>query len=150
MDALTPKQESFSQAIVSGLSQAAAYRSAYAADNMCPEAIWVEASRLAANPLVTLRIAQLTDAVAKASITAAAWTLDRQVEESAVNLTGARKDSQWAAANGALANIGNLTGALKGTQAGPEIRITKVTVVLKEPEGLPEVIDPVPSLPESL
>ena len=105
-------QDNFSQGVASGLTQSYDYKAAGYCENMSPDAIYVEASRLMDNPKVSLRIAELKLAVTEASTTAAAWTLDKQVSESASNLLGARKDHQWGAANGALANIGKLTGML--------------------------------------
>lgn len=57
--ALTPQQEKFAQGIVSGLTQADAYRAAYKTAKMKAEVIWVKASELAANGMVTVRIAEL-------------------------------------------------------------------------------------------
>lgn len=57
--ALTAKQEAFCQAVVSGMSQADAYRTAYAAKKMSAPAIAVEASKLMANPKVSLRVQEL-------------------------------------------------------------------------------------------
>ena len=110
--ALTAKQEAFAQGLADGLSQAAAYRAVYAPDNMLASPLVAGAARLAANPNVSAMARELKAALAAAVTTAAAWTLDRQVEESAVNLAGARGDRQWAAANGALTTIGKLTGVL--------------------------------------
>lgn len=57
--ALTAKQEAFCQAILSGMSQADAYRTAYAVKKMSAPAIAVEASKLMANPKVSLRVQEL-------------------------------------------------------------------------------------------
>lgn len=57
--ALTPKQEAFCQAIVSGMSQADAYRTAYAASKMTNKQIWEEASKLMASPKVSQRTQEL-------------------------------------------------------------------------------------------
>lgn len=56
---LTPKQEAFAIAFVETSNATAAYRSAYSTSKMSPGAIFVEASRLAANPKVALKIAEL-------------------------------------------------------------------------------------------
>ena len=64
--ALTPKQEAFALAVVETGNQAEAYRRAYDATGMSPGATWVEASRLAANPLVSLRIEELLTDMARA------------------------------------------------------------------------------------
>jgi phage terminase small subunit len=56
---LTQKQENFALLLVSGCSKADAYRQAYNAENMADASIHVEASRLAANPKVALRLKEL-------------------------------------------------------------------------------------------
>jgi phage terminase small subunit len=54
----SPQQEKFAQSVASGMSLSDAYRAAYKTGKMKPEAIWVEASKLAANPMVTLRVSE--------------------------------------------------------------------------------------------
>ena len=56
---LTPKQEKFAQRLVETDKPSESYRYAYDAENMCAEAISVEACRLQDNPNVSLRIEQL-------------------------------------------------------------------------------------------
>ena len=68
---LTAKQEAFARACASldnPLSLSDAYRAAYNAQDMSPEAIGVEASRLAANPIVALKIRDLRDEAAESAI----------------------------------------------------------------------------------
>ena len=65
---LTPKQEEFAKAIVEGMNQADAYRSAYSCKNMSDNAIYVNASKLASDAKVALRIKELRDELAKPSI----------------------------------------------------------------------------------
>ncbi len=57
--ALTPKQEAFAQAIVSGMSQADAYRKAYDAGNMKPATVQSKASILMADGKVRARVEEL-------------------------------------------------------------------------------------------
>ena len=68
--ALTAKQENFAQAVAGGMTQADAYRSAYDAVGMQNESLYVEASRVAADPNVSLRIKDLKEAIACAAL----WT----------------------------------------------------------------------------
>lgn len=68
--ALTGKQEAFAQAVASGMTQADAYRSAYDAENMGGNSIGVEACRLMADPIISLRVKELKEAIAIAAI----WT----------------------------------------------------------------------------
>ena len=53
------KQEQFAQLIAGGMSKAEAYREAYNAENMADESIWVNASKLASDTKITLRIAEI-------------------------------------------------------------------------------------------
>lgn len=73
---LTGKQEEFAKNIVQGMNQADAYRSAYDAEDMSDNAIYVEASRLIDNPNVALRIKELRDELAKATIMSAQERLE--------------------------------------------------------------------------
>ena len=73
---LTAKQETFAQKIVEGMNQADAYRSAYNCKNMSDNAIYVNASKLAADAKVTLRIKELRDELAKPTIMSAQERLE--------------------------------------------------------------------------
>ena len=57
---LTAKQDTFALEVVNGCSFSDAYRRAYGAENMKPQVIHIEASRLAANPKVALRLGELS------------------------------------------------------------------------------------------
>lgn len=59
MATLTAKQEAFCQAIVSGMSQADAYRAAYSAGSMKPETVQKRASELMRNGEVAGRVAAI-------------------------------------------------------------------------------------------
>jgi phage terminase small subunit len=65
---LTAKQEAFAQAVADGMTQSDAYRSAYNAGKMKPEAIHVNASKLMADAKVALRVASLREALASKSL----------------------------------------------------------------------------------
>ena len=56
---LTEKQETFALKVIDGLSLSDAYRQSYKSEKMKSPTIHVEASRLAANPNVALRIQEL-------------------------------------------------------------------------------------------
>jgi len=62
---LTPQREKFAQIIVSGENQSDAYRQAFKAGKMTAKQIHEEASKLAANPKVAQRIAELRALVVK-------------------------------------------------------------------------------------
>lgn len=57
--ALTAKQEAFALAVVSGMNQSDAYRSAYNAENMKPETVQKRASELMGDGEVAGRVAEL-------------------------------------------------------------------------------------------
>lgn len=71
MNKLTSQQEKFAQQVAAGLSQSDAYRFSYPASKKRADAtVWVDASKLAANPKVSLRIKELkTKAAAQCLIT---------------------------------------------------------------------------------
>lgn len=58
-DKLTPKQQAFALAYVETGNASEAYRRAYNAENMSPDALKVEASRTLAKPNVALTVAEL-------------------------------------------------------------------------------------------
>ena len=68
--ALTAKQEAFAQAVAGGMTQADAYRSAYECDNSSEQVIHNESSLLMQNREVSVRVAELKEAIAIAAI----WT----------------------------------------------------------------------------
>lgn len=91
---LTPKQEQFVQNILEGMTQADAYRSAYSCKNMSDNAIYVNASKLASDDKVTLRLKELRDQLAKPSIMSAQerleWLTER-IEDDAVDINAKLK-----------------------------------------------------------
>ena len=83
---LTAQQEKFCQCIADGLTQADAYRASYKAGKMTDEAIYVDASRLASNPKVSLRLKELKDALASKQL----WTREQSVAQLIKELDGDR------------------------------------------------------------
>lgn len=75
MTTLTAKQEAFCQAIANGLNQSDAYRSAYNAGKMKDNSINVNASKVAADAKVSLRIKELRDELASKSL----WTREQSI-----------------------------------------------------------------------
>ena len=73
---LTTKQEQFAQNIISGMSQADAYRSAYAVKKMTDKTVWESASKLLATPKVSARVAELRERMASESIMTAKQRLE--------------------------------------------------------------------------
>jgi len=58
-DKLTDKQESFAQAVASGLDQSSAYRQNYSCDGWADKSVWTEASKLCSSTKVLQRIKEL-------------------------------------------------------------------------------------------
>lgn len=73
---LTAKQELFVQNIIQGMSQADAYRSAYSCKNMSDNAVYVNASKLAADTKVALRLKELREQLATPAIMSAQKRLE--------------------------------------------------------------------------
>lgn len=73
---LTAKQERFVNNIIKGMSQADAYRSAYAAKNMSDNAIYREASLLMSNPKIAQRFAELSSKTEKSKVMTAQERLE--------------------------------------------------------------------------
>ena len=112
---LTHLQENFAQNIVAGMNQAEAYRAAgYTWETMQPATVWELASKLAADPKVAARVAQLRQPV----VARVAWDLGRLVAEYEVNVELGRTVDQrgipiaLGASNSALTGIGKALGIL--------------------------------------
>lgn len=67
-DRLTPKQEKFVNALVSGMSQREAYMSAYVCSRWKPETVDSQASRTMANPKIRARYDELVAEAAKGAV----------------------------------------------------------------------------------
>ena len=64
---LTAKREKFCQNLINGMTQADAYRAAYNTKGMSDKVVWQEASLLAKNPKVALRLKELREELAEAN-----------------------------------------------------------------------------------
>lgn len=73
---LTAKQEKFVQNIITGMTQADAYRNSYNAKKMTDKQIWEEASKLMAKPKVAQRVQELRAEMANESIMSAKERLE--------------------------------------------------------------------------
>ena len=107
---LTPKQEAFAQAYVETGNASEAYRRSYDAANMRPEALHVEASRLLADPKVSLRIAHLR----KVATEATQVTLTSHLRKLAELRNRATTKGQFAAAISAEIGRGKVAGLYDG------------------------------------
>lgn len=98
---LTAKQEQFVQNIIQGMSQADAYRSAYACKNMSDNAVYVNASKLMANTKVALRLKELRDELAKPSI----MTAQERLEFLTQVINGTKGEKAFEEVNGDLVEV---------------------------------------------
>ncbi|MBQ5655936.1 MAG: terminase small subunit [Bacteroidaceae bacterium] len=73
---LTAKQEVFVQNLVTGMSQADAYRSAYSTKNMSDKTIHEAASRLVSDSKVSARLSELRSQLTKETIMSAQKRLE--------------------------------------------------------------------------
>ncbi len=105
--ALTPKQEAFAQAIVTGISQSDAYRLAYkVGPKTKPESVNQNASRIMANVNVMSRVAELRLPVAKK----AQITLESHLDDLMRLRNMAAKEKQYSAAIAAEIARGKASG----------------------------------------
>lgn len=124
---LTPKQEAFAQAIVTGVNQSDAYRTAYSVKpGTKPESVNVAASKLMGDAKVTQRVAELREPVArKAQI-----TLESHLDDLMRLRNMAAKEKQYSAAISAE--------IARGKASGVHIEKSEQTVTTK---ALPTSID---------
>jgi phage terminase small subunit len=105
---LTPKQEAFACAYVETGNASEAYRRVYSAGRMTQRAVEVEASRLLANPKVTLRVSNLKSEHA----TRHNVTVDSVTEMLKADRELARELNQPAAAVSAIMGLAKLHGLI--------------------------------------
>lgn len=105
---MTPKQEAFALAYVETGNASEAYRRAYNAENMKPEAVWVEASRTLADPNVSLRVMELQQENAERLFV----TVDSLTRELDEDRQLARQEGQASAAISAVMGKAKLHGLI--------------------------------------
>ena len=122
--ALTPKQEAFAQAIVTGVNQSDAYRAAYKVrPGTKAESVNVAASKLMSDAKVTQRVAELREPVAKK----AQITLESHLDDLMRLRNMAAKEKQYSAAITAEVARGKASGVhveksaveVTGSDGGP-------------------------------
>lgn len=126
--ALTPKQELFAQAIVTGLNQSDAYRAAYkVGPKTKPETVNQAASRIMADSNVSARVAELREQVAKK----AQITLEGHLEDLMRLRNMAAKEKQYSAAIAAEIARGKASGVhVEKTQADVAVTFPRVINVI--------------------
>jgi hypothetical protein len=104
---LTPKQEAFAQAVVTGLTQSDAYRAAYKVrPGTKAVSINVAASKLMADPNISIRVSKLRETVAKKS----QMTLETHLNDLLSLREMAAKGKQYSAAITAEVARGKASG----------------------------------------
>jgi phage terminase small subunit len=130
LNKLTAKQELFCEEVVSGKTQAEAYRIAYSAQDMKDKTIWSKASELMTNGKVTGRIEELRLPVIKEAQLTLKSHLDNllEIREHAV------EDRNWSAAVSAETARGKAAGlhtgkAIMSIETAREDRVTVIELV---------------------
>ena len=103
---LTAKQEAFCQAVADGMNQSDAYRHAYNAENMKPESVNVNASKLMADAKVKLRVRELKDALSLKAL----WTREDAVKELKDIASMGKDGKQLGAATAAIKELNSMHG----------------------------------------
>lgn len=116
---LTAKQEAFCQAIVSGMSQADAYRAAYDAGKMKPPTVQKRASELMANGVVAGRV----DSIRAPVVAKLQYGLEQAMLEAEDALTVARNKENGGAMVAAVTLRAKLQGLLIERK---EVKVTTV------------------------
>lgn len=136
--ALTPKQEAFAQAIVTGINQSDAYRAAYKVrPGTKSESVNVAASKLMADAKVAQRVAELRAPVAKK----AQITLESHLDDLMRLRNMAAKEKQYSAAITAEVARGKASGVHvervehTGKDGGPMETITRIELVDMDGNG---------------
>ena len=129
---LTSKQESFCHAIVSGMSQADAYRAAFSAGKMKAETIQEEASRLMANPKVSARVVELRAPV----IVKMQYGLEQAMLEAAEAFQVAKAKEN----GGAMVAAVQLRAKLNGLLVEKREAVTLPLVIIKDFTGTKPVL----------
>ena len=125
---LTPKQEAFAQAIVTGVSQSDAYRAAYKVrPGTKAESVNQNASRIMADVNVASRVAELREQVAKK----AQITLESHLDDLMRLRNMAAKEKQYSAAIAAEIARGKASGVnVEKTQADVAVTFPRVINVI--------------------
>ena len=106
---LSNKQEKFINLhVIDGLNISDAYREAYDTKTSNQNTLYNQASMLASNPKVSLRIKELKESLE--SKLALKWDKARIVEELAVNVEASRNVNQFSASNRSLELLGKAIG----------------------------------------
>jgi hypothetical protein len=154
---LSNKQERFINLhVIDGLNISDAYREAYDTKTSNQNTLYNQASMLASNPKVSLRIKELRENLE--SKLALKWDKARIVEELAVNVEASRNVNQFSASNRSL----ELLGKAIGNVFEPETQQVNIAIVetlgrlpdsvlqqLESMTGTEETIEPIGTIETS-
>jgi phage terminase small subunit len=127
MSTLTPKQEAFAQAIVTGVSQSDAYRSAFnVGEGTKAATVHKRASELMSDGEVAGRIAELRKPVAEI----AQITLKTHLEDLLKLRNMAAKEKQYSAAISAEVARGKASGVVEPTKMDLDVSFPRVINVI--------------------
>ena len=154
---LSNKQERFINLhVIDGLNITDAYREAYDTKTSNQNTLYNQASMLASNPKVSLRIKELRESLE--SKLALKWDKARIVEELAVNVEASRNVNQFSASNRSL----ELLGKAIGNVFEPETQQVNIAIVetlgrlpdsvlqqLESMTGTEETIEPIGTIETS-
>ena len=154
---LSNKQEKFINLhVIDGLNISDAYREAYDTKTSNQNTLYNQASMLASNPKVSLRIKELRENLE--SKLALKWDKARIVEELAVNVEASRNVNQFSASNRSL----ELLGKAIGNVFEPETQQVNIAIVetlgrlpdsvleqLESMTGTEETIEPIGTIETS-
>lgn len=135
--ALTPKQEAFALAYVETGNASEAYRRAYSAAKMKTASIAVAASKLIADPNITLRVQELQGKAAEACQV----TLEGHLQRLAQLSLKAEREGKYSAAVAAEISRGKAAGLyvekteLTGANGGPVETVSRVTRTIVDPKA---------------
>lgn len=115
---LTAKQEAFCQAIADGMTQADAYRAAYSAEKMTDKAIYVKASELMASGNVSVRVAELKQALADKQL----WTREMSVKGLVAAYRVANEGKNASGMTGAIKELNAMHGYNEPTKHDVALR----------------------------
>jgi hypothetical protein len=115
---LTAKQEAFCQAIADGMTQADAYRAAYSAEKMTDKAIYVKASELMASGNVSVRVAELKQALAEKQL----WTREMSVKGLVAAYRVANEGKNASGMTGAIKELNAMHGYNEPTKHDVALR----------------------------
>lgn len=132
LEDLTERQMGFVQGILAGKTQSDAYRDAYTAENMTPNSIWCEASKLRSSP----KVAQWLDQLRRQGMARGAVTLDGHLAELESLKQQAKATGNYGAAVKAEELRGKAAGVYLGDDSGRLAKVPAAQLIALIREGV--------------